>query len=61
MAAYASDHDSATAWYRNIESVRWLTPPPPAVGSRLEFVARFLGRRLRYTYEVREQCPASAS
>ena len=28
-----------------------------AVGSRLEFVARFLGRRLAYTYEVREHVP----
>ena len=52
VAAYAADPDHVTAWYANISRVQWLTPPPVAVGSRLAFVARFLGRELSYTYEV---------
>lgn len=51
---YAADLDRTTAWYRNITDVAWLTPKPLEVGSRVTFTARFLGRELAYTYEVRD-------
>src|SRR3954447_14547148 len=57
VAAFAADPANATAWYKNIEAVEWETEPPLAVGSRLRFRARFLGRTLEYTYEVREHAP----
>ena len=57
VAAFATEPGNATAWYKNITAVDWETPPPLAVGSKLRFRAQFLGRRLEYTYEVREIDP----
>ena len=57
VAAFAGDPMNAPKWYANIESVQWRTPEPLQVGSELDFVAHFLGRRIAYTYRVTELVP----
>ncbi|MEO7352142.1 MAG: SRPBCC family protein [Marmoricola sp.] len=57
VSTFAGDPSNATKWYANITSVVWRTPPPVAIGSRMEFAAQFLGRQLTYTYEIAELVP----
>ena len=57
VADYATDPDNAPEWYENIKSIEWESTPPLQLGSRMRFVAQFLGRTMRYTYEVVEYEP----
>jgi uncharacterized membrane protein len=57
VAGYVSDPDHAPDWYANIHRVTWETEKPLTIGTRLAFVARFLGRTLSYTYEVTDFLP----
>ncbi|WP_067470847.1 SRPBCC family protein [Nocardia amamiensis] len=57
VATFAGDPAHAPTWYSRIRSATWQTEPPLRVGSRIAFVAHFLGRRLAYTYEVVDNVP----
>lgn len=57
VARIAGDPDQAMRWYSNIRSVRWQSEPGAVEGARVDFVARFLGRELAYTYTVVDLVP----
>jgi uncharacterized protein YndB with AHSA1/START domain len=57
VAEYAANPSNAPGWYASIQEVEWKSPQPLRVGSRVAFVARFLGRRMAYTYEVVDFVP----
>jgi hypothetical protein len=57
VAAYAADPTHAPEWYQNIESIEWRSDPHVRLGSRMAFVAYFLGKRLAYEYEVVDYAP----
>ncbi|PJJ44965.1 polyketide cyclase/dehydrase/lipid transport protein [Glutamicibacter mysorens] len=57
VAGYTMDPLNAPAWYRNISTGCRLDEGSFGIGARAAFEARFLGRALSYTYEVREYVP----
>ncbi len=57
VSAYVCDPSNAALWHGNIRSADWKSEPVVRVGSRVAFVAEFLGKRLDYTYELVEFVP----
>jgi uncharacterized membrane protein len=54
VVAYLRDPANDTSWIGGLRSARLLTPGPVAVGSQVERVASFLGRRVDYVNEITE-------
>jgi uncharacterized membrane protein len=54
VAAYLRDPANDTKWIGGIRSARLLTPGQVTVGSQVERVAGFLGRRVQYVNEITE-------
>lgn len=57
VAAFAMEAENDTRWIGGISSARRLTPGPTVVGTRVERVASFMGRRIDYVMEVAELDP----
>jgi uncharacterized membrane protein len=54
VAAYLRDPANDPRWIGGLRTARLLTPPPVGVGSQVERVASFLGRRIEYVNEITE-------
>jgi uncharacterized membrane protein len=54
VVAYLRDPANDAAWIGGLRSARLLTPRPVTVGSQVERVASFLGRRVQYVNEITE-------
>jgi len=54
VAVYLRNPANDTKWIGGIRSARLLTPRPVTVGSQVERVASFLGRRVQYVNEITE-------
>jgi uncharacterized membrane protein len=57
VSAYVSDPTNAPTWHDHIKSAGWRSEPLVHVGSRVAFIAEFLGRKLEFTYEIVEFIP----
>jgi len=43
VSSFAANPDNVPAWYVNIRSVEWKSEPPLRLGTKVAFVAQFMG------------------
>lgn len=51
---YASNPDNAPEWYVNIHRADWISERPLSLDSLIAFKAKFLGKELSYTYQIKQ-------
>ena len=54
VADYAMNPDNDSVWITGIVKARMLTDPPVALGTTVERIATFLGKRIEYVLEIVE-------
>ena len=54
VADYVENPENEAVWIGGIAASKMLTEPPVSVGTRVQRVAKFMGRRMDYTPEVVE-------
>ncbi len=59
VATYVENPENEPVWIGGIVESKLLTDPPVGVGTRVQRVATFMGRRMRYTPEVVEYHPGA--
>ena len=57
VAAFAMEAENDPKWIGGISSAERLTPPPTGVGTRVERVASFRGKRIEYVMDVIDHVP----
>ena len=57
VSGYAMDPANDPVWISGITEAKTLAGDPPAVGSRVARVAKFLGKRIDYVLEVSDHVP----
>jgi hypothetical protein len=57
VAAYLREPANDVDWIGGVRSARLVTVPPVGVGSQVERVASFLGRRIEYVNKITELTP----
>jgi hypothetical protein len=57
VAGFATEPSNDPRWISGISSARMITDPPVRVGTRVERVASFLGKRIEYVMDVIELVP----